>query len=161
MFLRKKERNRLVKSLVLSNRVSALKRNLSNAFEYNGFWLAFLTCLSASLIENSFVKSAVCWTMGCWNHFKKQTPFMHSFLFGFHNSQSFSPFKTWNMKFNEMSLVRMAYEQWNEHWQCSSYWAMKKRSRDLSEILITYLVKWHLLNAVQSLGSNISTGKRS
>lgn len=49
----------LVKSLALSNRVSALKWNLKEVLECNGFWLPFVMCLSASLIEHSFVKSAV------------------------------------------------------------------------------------------------------
>lgn len=49
----------LVKSLALSNRVSALKWNLKGVCECNGFWLPFVVCLSASLIEHSFVKSAV------------------------------------------------------------------------------------------------------
>lgn len=49
----------LVKSLALSTGVSALKWNLKEALERNGFWLPFVVCLSASLIEHSFVKSAV------------------------------------------------------------------------------------------------------
>lgn len=49
----------LVKSLALSNRVSALKWNLKEVLECNGFWLPFVMCLSAPLIEHSFVKSAV------------------------------------------------------------------------------------------------------
>lgn len=50
---------KLVKSLALSNRVSAPKWNLKDVLDCNGFWLAFVMCLSASLIGHSFVKSAL------------------------------------------------------------------------------------------------------
>lgn len=71
----------LVKSLALSNRVSALKWNFKEALECNGFWLHFVMCLSGSLIEHSFVKSAVFFAI-CQgiDTYCSLFPFKHEFL---------------------------------------------------------------------------------